>query len=561
VLDGHDAFAYFPRLTEFHENISSGILYPRWAPDLSSGNGQPIFLFNPPLIYYVGELWILLGFSAVTAINLACMMVVFATAVAMFLLGRLYFGNLGGWLASAALLYAPYFAVDLYVRSALGEFVAFPMEVLAFYGFGAFARYGKRWSLALGAASYAGVLYSHNAAALLLSPLLGAFILFTAWRAGSWRTLLQQAAGVLLGVGLSAALWLPTFAERTDISLDRLLQGYLRYSNHFVYLHQLFYSPWGYGLSVAGPNDGMSFTIGWGHVPLALIACVIVARYARPGDKAWLIFFGAASIILSALMLHEAEWLWDNLPLLRYSEFPWRLLGPVAICFGMIVASLAPKLDLWPKWRIPAFAAAMALLIVPNLNHMAARDFRDVDPTFWTPRAIATRGVDVEAVAEYVPRWVTVPPTYNPIAGMVVEGEAEVVPTGRTPISWRARVSAHKPTTLQLARAYFPGWQVRIDGQPVPIEPAAPSGQIRFHVPAGQHRLDASFERTMPVRIGDTISLLSLAALIWYLFQPFVFGVPGRVAIRPGHLLTKSFGRSRNVAARQSRDYTPRGWA
>jgi len=41
-------------------------------------------------------------------------------------------------------------------------------------------------------------------------------------------------------------------------------------------------------------------------------------------------------------------------------------------------------LDLWPRWRNPAFAVAMALLIVPNLSHLAARELRDVDPAFWT---------------------------------------------------------------------------------------------------------------------------------------------------------------------------------
>src|SRR5262245_34709012 len=68
---GHDAFSYHPRLVEFHENIAHGILLPRWAPDLEFGAGQPVFLFSPPLPYYVAELWHLLGFDTVVAFNLA----------------------------------------------------------------------------------------------------------------------------------------------------------------------------------------------------------------------------------------------------------------------------------------------------------------------------------------------------------------------------------------------------------------------------------------------------------------------------------------------------------
>ena len=147
VLWGHDGFVYFPRLVEVHENITHGVLIPRWAPDLGRGTGQPLFLFHPPMIYYFGEVWHLLGFDFVTAMNLACLVVVLLSAAAMFLLARLYFGEAGGWLAAAAYLYVPYFAVDLYVRSAMEEFAAFPFFALALYGFGAYARSRKDASL------------------------------------------------------------------------------------------------------------------------------------------------------------------------------------------------------------------------------------------------------------------------------------------------------------------------------------------------------------------------------------------------------------------------------
>ena len=51
VLWGHDGFVYFPRLVEVHENITHGVVLPRWAPDLGRGTGQPLFLFHPPMIY------------------------------------------------------------------------------------------------------------------------------------------------------------------------------------------------------------------------------------------------------------------------------------------------------------------------------------------------------------------------------------------------------------------------------------------------------------------------------------------------------------------------------
>ena len=84
ISDGHDATEYLPRQVEFHQDISHGNLLPRWAPDLSQGAGQPFFLFNPPMIYYLAEPWKLLGFNFVTAINLACVIIVLASAAGCF---------------------------------------------------------------------------------------------------------------------------------------------------------------------------------------------------------------------------------------------------------------------------------------------------------------------------------------------------------------------------------------------------------------------------------------------------------------------------------------------
>src|SRR5262249_14006236 len=153
--------------------------------------------------------------------------------------GKLYFGELGGWLAAAAYVYVPYFAVDLYVRSALEEFAAFPLFPLTLYGFGAFARYGKRRYLVLGSAAYGAGLYCHFPAALLFTPLLAGFLATTAWMARSWRLLAVQAAGWLVGLGLGAASWLPAMAEKQYVALDRPLAGGLQYTNHFVYFRQL----------------------------------------------------------------------------------------------------------------------------------------------------------------------------------------------------------------------------------------------------------------------------------------------------------------------------------
>jgi hypothetical protein len=518
VIWGHDGFVYFPRLVELHQNITHAIAIPRWAPDLGRGAGQPLFVFHPPMIYYFGEFWHLLGFDFVTAMNLACVAIVLLSAVSMFLLASLYFGDAGGLLGAAAYLYVPYFAVDLYVRSAMEEFATFPFFALALYGFAAYARDRKSKFWLLGAAAFACVLVCHFPAALLFSPLLLAFLGLTAWMEKSRHLLWKQACGFLLGLGLSAFVWAPALIARRDVAMSRALEGHGRYFDHFVYLHQIFYSPWGYGTSMPGPDDGMSFALGWSHLLLVVVAWIWTSRKPGPGvrpgvrqiDRRFMRFFAIAGALLCVLMLENALWLWQHITLLQNVLFPWRLLGPVAVCTAVLIAPLGPLLWGLRRWRAAGIAATMAFLIVPNLSHLHPRQLADVDLAFWSPEQLAVRGFETTTGGEVTPRWMTGLPLYTPVAATVLSGEAVIRQLDRTPFTWSSPVNAKVASTIEMNTAWFPGWEVRVDGQPVPAGPGTPGGLITFQVPAGEHAVDAHYGRTSVEHAAAGSSILSL---------------------------------------------------
>jgi hypothetical protein len=512
--EGHDATEYIPRMVEFHESIRTGVLLPRWAPDLSHGIGQPLFLYNPPMFYYTAEFWHLLGFDFVRSMNLACIALVLASAAGIFLLGRLYFGDTGAWLAAAAYLYAPYFATNLYVRTAWAEFAAFPFFAFALYGFGAYSKSGSRKFLLIGAAAYAGVLASHNAAALLFTPVLLGFIALTSWLARSWTIARNQALGVALGLALSAFVWIPGVVMNQVVHLEALMEGATRYSNHFVYLHQLIDSPWGYGFSVPGDQDGMSFSLGWSHLLIAAIAVVMIAKSRREVERAWVWYFAGAVAILSMMMLQDVAPIWDRVRLLQYIAFPWRILGPTALALAALIAAFGAALPRFERWKTPAFAVAMILLIVPNLSHFQPRQFRDIDERFWSPQEIAERGLEVTTFGEYRPKAVNVLPPFDPRPAEVVAGYAEVQQTAKSPKFWAGLVKARSNATVELRLAYFPTWSVFVDDRPVDARAADRSGLLRFDVAPGDHRVAVRWTRTMAMWIADGISLLALCVLV-----------------------------------------------
>ena len=488
VVTGDDALGYPMRQVEFHEVIKQGTLIPRWAPDLDRGAGQPLFLFVPPLFHYIAEMWNVAVPDLQTSVNLTVATLVVLLAVGMFLLGRLFFGTLGGYLCAAAAVYAPYLDMDLYVRAALSEFSAFPFCGFAMYGFAAYAREGRRRHLVLGAASYAGVVLSHFLVAFYFTPLLVAFLAVTSKRT-MWRRL---AVGVALGIGLSAWVWLPILVEGQYVQLERTMQGTFRYTYHLLRFDQLLDTGWGYA-------SAKTFGLGWGHLLIA-VAAWVVAR-----DRRWLKFFTAAAVVFCLFTLGAMEWAWEILRVLQRIQFPWRLLGPAAICLAAMAATIGPWIDGLGRWRWPAFGAAMALLVLPNLPHLAPGGYQDLDMRLMTPEYLARSGMETTTSYELTPRWMQAIPNMPPPRARVVAGEGSV----------DSGLTAHMRTAgvVEFGVAYFPGWDARVDGAPVPMEPALATGLIRAAVPAGDHKLSVEFRRTGDRWAGELISLLALGAV------------------------------------------------
>src|SRR3989344_6475331 len=62
------------RLYQLHLTLSSGQFPPRWIPDLGFGFGYPFYNFYPPLVYYLGEIFYILGLSLLASTKIVMAM-------------------------------------------------------------------------------------------------------------------------------------------------------------------------------------------------------------------------------------------------------------------------------------------------------------------------------------------------------------------------------------------------------------------------------------------------------------------------------------------------------
>ena len=212
-----------------------------------------------------------------------------------------------------------------------------------------------------------------------------------------------------------------------------------------------------------------------------------------------------------------AVWFWDNLPLLKQVQFPWRILGDdilvIAILVGLYGASLEDRAraSVW-------FWIGIGLLILPNLTHIGPEKYFPIIAAEWTPLTLAEGGIETTADAEFEPQWVKQRVGYTEDKARVLSGSATILGVQRAPTFWTLESNAQTDTMIEAALLYFPGWTVSVDGRESPIE-IGNTGRIQFRVPAGMHHIVIEFKRTTVRLVAELVSLSTLLIVIVLFFR------------------------------------------
>jgi hypothetical protein len=517
IMSGHDSLEYLPRVVEFFENLKNGQLLPRWAPDLSAGYGQPLFIFNPPMYYYLSSIFHAIGFNLINSENLAIYLLLCLAGLGMYLLANDYFGQRGGLVAGVAYLFSPYLLVNLYVRHALADFTAMAFLPWAFWGLKRFTRKRAIGYHLIGPISIAMLLLSSNSVAVIATP---ALLLYAIWQGYSAHNRREFLSGILclgLGLGLSAYFWLPALVERPYVHLERLLEGYLNYANHFVYPWQLISSPWGYGLSMLGSQDGMSFAIGPIYLGLIAIAIFILWRIRTLPTTTRR--FGIFLIIILVLAVFftstPSKFVWDRLPLLQYLEFSWRFLTLVAFCTALFAGLPLALLTKNTRLSTPVAGLLIAGIFLTGFPHSKPESFLEVSEKGLTPDAIVKQSVSVSTVEEYQPIWVQgyYASSRNETLSLL-EGEGYWQIDTALPTRYNFWVNAINDVRLRMNVTYFPGWTLYVDGTKSAIDYQNQYGLIEFELEPGQHHLRLIFMNTPIRNAGLVISLLAFLLIL-----------------------------------------------
>ena len=509
-LDGPMAPAL---LYEMDRCFDDGQLPCRWTPDVGQGYGVPAFDYWGPLPSYVGELIHLSGVGIFETIHVLHVIAFILSGLFMFLLAREFWGNRGGLVAATFYTYAPWHASLVYVQGDPGEHWAmalFPAVLWASY---LVIKDGKAVNVLLLILCTTALLLTHNLLVLMLFPLalvwVSAFLMVTK----EWERLVRLAIAGVAAFSLAAFFTVPALLEQDLVHLERAKGGYYAYAAHFPTLNQLFLSRfWGYGISVPGPGDGLSFQIGWLHWALAAVFVFLAPFLWRKRAAFWAAAVCFAFFWASAFIMHSSsDFLWRRLSLLQWELFPFRFLLMATLTSSFLAGAAVALLRARPRFALLLSVTLVVAVVALNLEYFRAgeREFGPFDGAAWAvgPRSdlwVITQPKDATAV----------PGEPAPAKVQVIAGDADITQIEQGSASLAFAANSTSGARLQTSVADFPNWQVNVDGTTIPHDHANPLATVSFDLPRGSHSVELKLEDTAIRKLANYWSLTAWAIFI-----------------------------------------------
>ena len=509
------------RLFELDQSWGEGIFFPRIAMGLNFGYSGPLFQYYPPLASYIALAFHWAGLGWIEAAKAGFTLALALTGLGAYTYARWLFADRRAALvAGFAYLLAPYLLVSIYERGASAELLALGLVPWLFWTTHHMLFSKDRVWLLSSAGLIALLVLAHNITALFVLPILAFYLILLAWHEGSWRRLPAVGLAFGLGLGLSAFYWLPALAERAYSQLEgRMLGDSGPPETNLRLLGELFqaslaFDYWGGRRFHPALWQALAGMVG-------LLAIVLVPRRLR----FTLIVIIAALTVLYLLQLSISAAFWQAAPLVRFIQFPWRLLGPAAFFTALLLGAML-------CWRRLAGVAGWVVvtLFVSIIGYAGLHNLDPQLSTIWYPitdaqigrRDLYARGAqgyplynDYAPAAMQVSPWeLTKPrapdmPTWPPLA---TRPTIQIKSEGGACLSLLVQTPA--PLLLRLPRIYFPNWRVSVGGQPEQIASSHPLGLITVEIPAGEHPVEACFGNTPLRSVASALSLLSLLVLM-----------------------------------------------
>lgn len=503
------------RIMMFFNSLKEGILIPSWAGEANATYGNPLFLFNYTLPYYVISLLHILGISFITATKLYLGLVLYFSAIFMYFFIREITNNkLAAFSSAIFYLFAPYHLIDVHFRATLGESTIFLIAPLIFLFLTRYSKTGRIYYLGLTSILTYLLFLAHPLLAGAFIGIAILFVIFNEYKKKGRKILFYQLISLFLGTIMSAYIWAPF------IIYYPIMFHYPNTGNVGFYpFNLLFYSPWRFGLLFQGPEGELATIIGYTQLFVLIVSIILLAKKKFSKKTNLQVLFWVSLFLITLFFMNPvSNIVWKYIPSIggmftAYSRLSLLLSFIISIIAGYFVLNFEKRKNLIYLLLIITIGST----ILNWGQRTVLSEINDSTLSKSVPYSTLTEGpigfMDTKW-ADPKNLWFTkIPQNHLDI----LKGKGYVKELQRTTTKHVYLVSASTRLTIRENTLYFPGWAATSNGKQLAIHPGY-RGIIEFTLPKGIQYVTVEYKDIFWINVLKLVFLILFFVLLLSLF-------------------------------------------
>ena len=492
----------------FYDALRAGHFYPGWLAESNGGFGDASFRFYPPALYYLLALTRTLfgNWYAATLITFSGLSVLGAVGVYFWV--RQFGSSETAMWSGIFYAVAPYHLNQFFQAVMLAEFAGAAVLPFAFAFTERVCKHRRRRDVAGLAAAYAVLILTHLPLAVIGSIALAVYALLRIDRKNRSATLLYLASSVALGLAASACYWTTMLIELKWIRADNANpEASVDYRYNFVL--STFSSDY---LNVWWMNILLLATAAMFWPALALLFSSTGPTWHSQNYGSKPLKALAVVLLLTIFMATPASRpLWNLLPPLQETQFPWRWLSIASMVCPILLALAIPFWAGLAKGKkrplVMIALGTMAISFAFSAGHIV-REARWLTPAQFEQTLNSIPGTP--SVYQWLPVW-----THDPLPNMTAAVEAG--DRQSTIKSWEPErrvfhISDGAATDARVRTFFYPHWTASADGQRLAIHPDK-DGALLITLPDKAATIVLEFLEPKRVRYAAALTVLGWLAI------------------------------------------------
>lgn len=535
IFEAHDVWVHASWLRQVSDQVSQGVLYPRWMPGDNYGFGSPGLVFYPPAIYLIGAIFInCMHMSVDSALNCLVFFATFAAAFFSYILLRLRCASWVAAIASSLWIISPYFMFDRLIRCAVPELFGFAL--MPFVLFAMLAARRSQWWVPVPSLILAASIFCHPPTAFINLLLFVAFtpVLWagstSSTSSGAIRTasLSKKALWCLnpfVALGLASIYAIPYFSNISFVNLEAFARTFGDFSENLIG------APRWVALKFL-PEITTDTVVAAVAASLFLAFCW---RRMAKELKPWAVAASVSAVAAFLLMTPLAIPIWSVVPFMSSVFFPWRFLGLLSLSVAVLMGVLLENERMnRSRYGIVCGVLLAAVVVVFAFDDRRMMKFRSglrkpgnfLYTEFGAPNRFGevrykvlgdiVDGKNKDRFPEQPYFFGAALPSPENYAlkehVATANGEAQIVETEWKDLRKEVTVTCKSPCRILIRQFAFPGWEARLNEKPVELPVNARPIAFDLLQP-GLYKITLVYrpDDAMPLTI-TVLSLLVLAA-------------------------------------------------